>query len=135
MLILPVGGKMDLDQITVEARDLGEGVAFYRKLGLRLIVLAPENGDARFELPSGSTTLSLHENPQAILGGGALYFEVADVDRRHDELAAQGVTFDTLPKDKNWRWREAWFRDPTGNRPCLFHAGPDRRFPPWRIEE
>ncbi|MFT4150871.1 MAG: VOC family protein [Paracoccaceae bacterium] len=124
---------MDLNQITLDVRDLGESLAFYRLLGLRLIVLSPENGYARFELPSGSTTLSLHETPAAVAAGAALYFEVEDVDRRHALLQAAGVVFDTMPADQDWRWREAWFRDPTGHRLCLFHAGPDRRFPPWRL--
>ena len=124
---------MDLNQITLAVRDLDEGIAFYRSVGLQLIVHSPGNAYARFELPSGSTTLSLHEEADARPGPTALYFEVEDVDRRHAELAATGIRFDVPPTDQSWRWREAWFSDPTGNRLCLYHAGADRRFPPWRI--
>ncbi len=42
--------------------------------------------------------------------------------------------FDAPPQDRPWRWREAHFADPAGNLLCLFHAGPDRRFPPWRLD-
>lgn len=124
---------MDLNQITIAVRDLAEGIAFYGSLGLRLIVKNPDTGYARLELPMGSTSLSLHEEDSPNPGATALYFEVEDIDRRHAELVAAGITFDNPPRLESWRWREAWFSDPTGNRLCLFHAGPDRRFPPWRL--
>jgi hypothetical protein len=41
--------------------------------------------------------------------------------------------FDSGPEDQSWLWREAWLRDPAGNRLYLFFAGENRRFPPWRI--
>jgi len=125
---------MDLNQITIAVRDLDEGIGFYQGLGLRLIVLSPENRHARLELPSGATTLSLHEDLDPQPGKTALYFEVEDVARRHAELVAAGISFETPPKLESWRWREAWFSDPSGNRLCLYHAGADRRFPPWRLE-
>ncbi len=123
---------MDLNQITLPARDLAESVAFYRRLGLRLIVL--NAGEyARFELPSGSTTLSLFQTSDPP-GSAVTYFEVDDIDRRHAELETAGIVFDAPPQDQPWRWREAHFADPAGNLLCLFHAGPDRRFPPWRLD-
>jgi uncharacterized glyoxalase superfamily protein PhnB len=64
-----------------------------------------------------------------------VYFEVDDVDRKYEELVELGITFDNSPTDQNWKWREVRFTDPTGNKLCLFHAGLDRRFPPWRIED
>jgi hydroxymethylpyrimidine/phosphomethylpyrimidine kinase len=39
------------------------------------------------------------------------------------------------PERQEWRWTEAWFRDPAGNRVCLYTAGKNRRFPPWRVGE
>ena len=125
---------MDLNQVTLEVGDFDAALAFYKLIGLKLIVLSAGRY-ARFETPSGSTTLSIHpaENPR--IGNTVLYFEVEDVDRRYRELAERGVRFESVPADMNWRWREARFCDPSGNRFCLFHAGPDRRFPPWRIEE
>jgi hydroxymethylpyrimidine/phosphomethylpyrimidine kinase len=35
--------------------------------------------------------------------------------------------------DQRWLWREAYLRDPAGNVLCIYHAGTNRRFPPWRI--
>ncbi|MFN4101043.1 MAG: VOC family protein [Pararhodobacter sp.] len=124
---------MDLNQITLAANNFDECVGFYRKLGLKLIVLS-EGRYARFEMPSGSTTLSISKAETSSVGNTVLYFEVDDVDRRFAELSALSVEFETAPTDENWKWREALFADPAGNKLCLFHAGPDRRFPPWRLE-
>ncbi|KUO54452.1 MAG: hypothetical protein APF78_10920 [Sphingomonadales bacterium BRH_c3] len=123
---------MDLNQVTIGARDFDASLAFYRKLGLKLIVLT-EGRYARFELPSGSSTLSLHYDAVHSPGDTLLYFEVDDIDGKHAELEAAGIIFDSPPRDERWNWREARFSDPSGNRLCLFHAGPDRRFPPWRL--
>jgi catechol 2,3-dioxygenase-like lactoylglutathione lyase family enzyme len=123
---------MDMNQVTIEVRDFSEGIEFYTKVGLRLIV--SERGEyARFELPSGSSTFSFHVSNQPIESNTMLYFEVDDVDHRYEELLGSGIIFDSPPTDQSWKWREARFSDPTGNKLCLFHAGLDRRFPPWRI--
>lgn len=124
---------MDLNQVSIAVRDLDEGVAFYGKLGLKLIVYGSENRYARFELPSGSSTFSIYQVDHPQPGNATLYFEVDDVDRRYSELLAAGIQFDSPPADERWRWREARFADPSGNKICLYHAGPDRRFPPWRL--
>ena len=124
---------MDLNQVTLEVSGFAASVAFYERLGLRLIV-SSRGEYARFELPSGSSTLSLHLVEGRVAPGPVLYFECEDVDRRFGELTAAGVAFDGTPEDQLWRWREVRFRDPSGNRLCLYHAGPDRRFPPWRLE-
>lgn len=123
---------MDLNQITLSVTDFAAGVAFYQRLGLKLIVSARREY-ARFELPSGSTTLSLHLCDAVPANGPVLYLEVEDVDAAYRRLSAVGVAFDTEPTDEPWRWREARFRDPFGNRFCLYHAGLERRFPPWRL--
>lgn len=125
---------MDLNQITVEVRNLDTSIAFYRALGLRLIVRADDRY-ARFEAPMGSTTFSLHRADAPVIGGTVLYFETADLNARYDALRAQGIAFDTAPADEPWGWAEARFRDPDGHRLCLFHAGPNRRFPPWRLTD
>ena len=38
------------------------------------------------------------------------------------------------PVAQTWLWYEAWLRDPAGNAICLYNAGENRRYPPWRIE-
>ena len=123
---------MDLNQVTIEVRDFHEAVAFYEKLGLRLIVSERE-AYARFELPSGSSTFSLYAADPPVIGNTVLYFEVDDVDQTYANLRDKGIAFDAAPADQPYRWRTAHFSDPSGNRLCLYHAGPDRRFPPMRL--
>lgn len=125
---------MDLNQITLPCKDYAASVAFYSQLGLRQIVDSPPRY-ARFETDRG-TTLSIHTSKIGSGEFGAIiYFEVDDVDREVQRLSEFGIHFDSEPADKDWLWREAHLRDPTGNRLCIFHAGENRRFPPWRISE
>ncbi|HRO02293.1 MAG TPA: VOC family protein [Terricaulis sp.] len=125
---------MRLNQITAPAHDLAASIAFYQTLGLKLIVKSDRY--ARFELPKGEATFSLHivdgDIPQA--NAPQLYFEVHDVSFEVERLTRAGLTFETEPADQRWLWREAWLRDPAGNALCIYHAGHNRRFPPWRID-
>ena len=125
---------MRLNQITAPAHDLAASIAFYELLGLRLIVRRDHY--ARFELPQGEATFSLHlvEGPIPRANAPQLYFECEDVDFQVRRLMHAGVAFEQSPKDQPWLWREAWLRDPAGNALCLFHAGEARRYPPWRID-
>jgi catechol 2,3-dioxygenase-like lactoylglutathione lyase family enzyme len=124
---------MRLNQVTVAATDIGASIDFYKTLGLKLIVLAEHY--ARFELPEGGSTFSLHHAPA---GPGAnaptIYFECDDLDGEVARLKSMGVAFDSDPVDQRWLWREAHLRDPAGNVICLYHAGENRMHPPWRIE-
>lgn len=124
---------MDLNQVTIEVRDFHESVDFYQHLGFKLIVSARDEY-ARFELPSGSATFSIILADASNPGAAVIYLEVDDVDAKYAELRDRGIAFDSPPSDQPYRWRTAHFSDPSGNRLCLYHAGPDRRFPPWRIE-
>ncbi len=131
---------MTLNQVTIPCVDYAESVAFYQALGLVQIVDAPPRY-ARFESESGDgATLSLHAvdptSASAAAAGIVIYFdhESAAALRRHvRELQERGMTFDTLPADQRWGWREARLTDPAGNEVCLMFAGENRRFPPWRI--
>lgn len=123
---------MNLNQVTVPCTDLAASVAFYRTLGLRQIVSSPPDY-ARFECPVGDSTFSLHRTSGAARDGGVVvYFEIEDLDARVSELKAAGLRFESEPTDQPWLWREAYLRDPADNRICLFHAGVNRRYPPWR---
>lgn len=125
---------MDLNQVTVPCQDLDASIVFYQALGLRLIVLNPPDY-ARFECPAGHSTFSLHRHPGASPGATVVYFEVADLDATAQTLAAKGLTFEEGPRDQPWLWREAYLRDPAGNRVCLFRAGKNRLNPPWRLPD
>ncbi len=123
---------MKLDQVTVPCIDLAASVAFYRTLGLRQIVDSPPDY-ARFECPFGDSTFSVHRTSQSARDGGVVvYFELDDLDATVRELKQAGLVFESEPRDQPWLWREAYLRDPAGNRICLFHAGRNRLNPPWR---
>ena len=125
---------MDLNQITVPCFDYEASVEFYKKLGLRQIVDSPPRY-ARFETSTG-TTFSIHKRePNTVDSGIVVYFEVADVDATCAELVGRGLVFDSEPEDQGWLWREGYLSDPAENRICIYHAGENRRNPPWRVEE
>lgn len=121
---------MDLNQVTIPCSDYEASVAFYRVLGLTQIVDSPPRY-ARFETSSG-TTLSIHLGDTAE-SDTVIYFEVDDVDATVAALQERGLVFESGPVDQAWLWREAYLRDPAGNRLCIYRAGDNRRFPPWRM--
>jgi predicted enzyme related to lactoylglutathione lyase len=126
---------MRLNQITLPALDVAASVAFYRGIGLRLIVESSPRY-ARLETPEGESTFSLHHvDAVAQDTGVVVYFECEDLEAKVEQLQRQGHVFDQPPKDERWLWREARLRDPSGNVVCLYWAGENRRFPPWRVKE
>ncbi len=124
---------MRLNQVTAAASDLDASISFYTTLGLKLIVKSAPY--ARFETPRGEATFSLHlvEGPIPRENAPQLYFEVLDVDFEARRMKLAGYEIEREATDQTWLWREAWLRDPAGNAVCLFHAGDNRRYPPWRL--
>ena len=124
---------MNLNQVTVPSLDVERAIAFYQKLGMRLIVKALP-GYARFELPEGEATFSVHQVSKLPAGSGVMvYFESERLDAWVDELQGLGISFEELPENRRWLWREARLRDPDGNLLVLYYAGDHRKNPPWRI--
>ena len=126
---------MRLNQVTVPALDVERSIAFYQTLGLKLIVKSPHY--ARFELPDGESTFSLHltGNAEGAANGPHVYFECEDLDVRVAALKAKGIVFDSEPVDQSWLWREAWLTDPAGVKLCFYYAGENRLNPPWRLKD
>ena len=125
---------MQLNQVTVPALDIPASVEFYGGLGLKLIVRSSHY--ARFECSDGGSTFSVHRADDAATRAGiVVYFECQDLDQRVSHLKALGYRFAQDPQDQPWLWREARLFDPAGNQVCLYWAGENRRFPPWRVPE
>ncbi|HLX87266.1 MAG TPA: VOC family protein [Acidimicrobiales bacterium] len=123
---------MDLNQVTIGSTDLDRAEAFYRQLGLRLIV--KNDTYLRFECPDGASSFSVELAESIPDGDGViLYFEDGDLDALTRRLEDAGVAFEHPPTDMPWLWREARLRDPDGHRLCLFDAGVNRLHPPWRL--
>ncbi|MFC4720826.1 VOC family protein [Geojedonia litorea] len=124
---------MNLNQITVPSLDVEKATAFYKLLGLKLIVDALPRY-VRFECPDGESTFSIHKVDTLPKDSGvSIYFEDDNLDTLVDHLKAKGIIFKSEPEDKSWLWREAHLNDPDGNHIILFHAGTNRKNPPWRI--
>ena len=90
---------MDLNQATLEVADFEAALSFYQTLGLKLIVHS-EGRYARFEMPSGASTLSIHIAEESQVSGPLLYAEVDDVDLVYNDLKAKGIVFDTVPENQ-----------------------------------
>jgi catechol 2,3-dioxygenase-like lactoylglutathione lyase family enzyme len=125
---------MNLNQVTLAVTDVPRAIAFYRQLGLQLIV---ENvpSYARFICPDGQASFSLSLAAQVSPSQTLIYFECAELDATVARLQAAGVLFTQLPRDQPWLWREALLADPDGNPLCLYYAGENRLNPPWRLPD
>lgn len=124
-------GGLSLNQVTIGCSDYAASVDFYTRLGLKQIVDAPENGYARFEAANG-VTFSIHKGG-APSDSNIVYFENPDLFNWCKQLEAKGFVFEQTPRNEEWKWDEARLRDPHGNIVCLYRAGINRRYPPWRI--
>lgn len=124
---------MQLDHVTLIASDFERSVDFYRRLGFVPIVHEPPRY-ARFRCPDGDATLSIEVTGEAPAPARAqLFFCCDDLDATCAELAARGVVFTQPPTDMPYLWREARLRDPDGHDLRLYHAGPNRLDPPWKV--
>ena len=128
---------MNLNQVTIYTDKPVETAEFFQKLGLRLIVDSLPRY-ARLECPDGDSTLSIQEttgttNLSLSSDRIVLYFECDNLDATVAELKSKGLAFDEDPTDRPWLWRQAYLKDPNGNKVCLFHAGENRKNPPWRV--
>lgn len=126
---------MNLNQVTIASIDVAKSIVFYKKIGLQLIVEALPHY-ARFECPDGDSTFSIHLVEKLPEGEGTIvYFETEKLDKEVARLLEKGLHFDLLPTDQSWLWREARLKDPDGNQIILYHAGDNRKNPPWRLKE
>ena len=137
---------MNLNQVTIYSDKAVETVEFFKQLGLTVIVDSLPRY-ARLECPDGDSTLSIQHDDTALqaetrpsgsvspLQPIVLYFECTDLDAEVDRLKSLGLAFDEDPTDRPWLWRQAYLNDPNGNKICLFHAGDNRKNPPWRVSE
>ena len=123
---------MNLNQVTVPSSDVSRSIEFYQRLGLVLIVESLPRY-ARFECPNGDATFSVEQRDSAGPSGITVYFECENVDATVAGLRQRGIAIEEEPKDQPWLWREAYLRDPDGNSLCLFTAGKNRKYPPWRV--
>lgn len=125
---------MNLNQVTIYSDKPVETTQFFQKLGLKLIVDSLPRY-ARLECPDGESTLSVNiAEPAPPINNVVLYFECGELDKEVERLTSLGLKFDEDPADRPWLWRQAYLKDPNGNKICLFYAGENRKNPPWRVK-
>jgi len=125
---------MNLNQVTIPSIDVKISIEFYKKLGLELIVEALPHY-ARFECPNGDATFSIHLVEKVSAEEGVIvYFEQDNLDDFVKAMISKGIVFNEMPEDRTWLWREARLKDPDGNKLIIYHAGENRKNPPWRIK-
>ena len=125
---------MNLNQVTIYSEKPVETVEFFEKLGLKRIVDSLPRY-ARLECPDGESTLSVNIAENVVVTNNiVLYFECDEIDAKVAELKSIGLEFEEDPSDRDWLWREAYLKDPNGNKICLFSAGDNRKNPPWRVK-
>ena len=57
-----------------------------------------------------------------------------NLDRYVDEFISKGLTFEEMPNDKKWLWRDTRLKDPDQNQLILYFAGENRLHPPRKIK-
>lgn len=125
---------MNLNQITIPSLDVEKATAFYKILGLKLIVDALPRY-VRFKCPDGNATFSIHKVDELPKGTGiSIYFEDDNLDALVSQLQQKGIIFTSEAENKDWLWREAHLNDFYGNHIILYKAGKNRTNPPWRID-
>lgn len=124
---------MNLNQITIKSSDVNRAMAFYLKLGLKLIVDSSPRY-VRFVCPDGDSTFSISHIDKVMSSSSVIYFEVDDVDITYQNLSAAGVEFTAKPQDQTWLWREVSLNDPDGHPLIVFSAGNNRKNPPWKVK-
>jgi len=107
-----------LGQIHMRATDLARAVRFYRDT-LRVPFLFEVPKMAFFDLAGVRLMLGEPEAPEHDHPGSVLYFDVADIEDAHRELAGRGVSFEgppaliaRMPDHELWM---AFFRDSEAN--------------------
>ena len=124
---------MNLNQVTIPSTDVEKATEFYKILGLHLIVNAIPNY-VRFECPDGDATFSIHKVDKILSSHAtSIYFEDDNLDAWVTQLQKKGIVFNTLPENMSYLWREARLQDPDGNHLILYHAGENRKNPPWKV--
>ena len=122
-------GLASPNHVTLPMTDFDATRAFYDLLGLTRIADA-EPRYARYE-SVGGVTLSI-EAAHELDGKSLLFLECDDLDAAVARLRGAGHAVSD-PLVEPWEWREARLTDPFGNALCLYDAGENRRYPPWRI--
>ena len=106
-----------IDHIEIIVRDLDEFVAFYEKLGFKVVRWTDHHGKSvEMQVPGDNQPVfEIHqligeENP----GINHISFRVVDIDATHADLKAKGVVFQRDVHQSSTGRKNALLRDPDG---------------------
>jgi len=102
-----------ISAVTFAVRDMARSVAFYRKLGLRLIRGGQHSSFSSFRLGEAYVNLATASSYDGEWWGRVI-FRVNDVDAYHQSLTEAGLKPDQ-PKDAPWGERFFHLVDPDGH--------------------
>jgi catechol 2,3-dioxygenase-like lactoylglutathione lyase family enzyme len=111
-------GLRRVAQISINVHDVQRAIAFYRDvLGLKFLFEIPNA--AFFECGGIRLYLARPDRPEFDHPSSILYFDVEDIQRSYESLAAKGVKFENKPRliarmPDHELWL-AFFRDSEGN--------------------
>lgn len=115
-----------IDHIELVVRDVNEFVAFFQKLGFKLLSRTPHHGgSAELQLPGDNQPIfEIHTvEGEENIGINHIAFLVDDVEKEYADLSAQGIKFERAPHFIKATGRLiANFRDPDGWRLQLVDA-------------
>lgn len=102
-----------ISAVTLVVRDMARSVAFYRKLGFRLVYGGERSGFSSLQLGDAFVNLAA---ASAYKGEwwGRVIFRVADADACHQSFTAAGLQ-PPHPKDAPWGERFFHVTDPDGH--------------------
>ena len=109
-----------LDHLGIFVRDVNRSREWYTKnLGLKIEFEIPHLNAVALQ-DEGGFTIFISERPgEAITPSCGLTFQVDDVEAKHKELAANGVSFKNSPQKLYWGYG-AELLDPDGYLVCLW---------------
>ena len=102
-----------ISAVTFAVRDMSRSVAFYEKLGFKLIHGGPNSAFTSLRIGEAFVNLALSTDFAGRWWGRAI-FRVDDVDAHHRALTAAGLRADP-PADAPWGERYFHLTDPDGH--------------------
>jgi glyoxylase I family protein len=112
-----------LDHLFIVVSDLERSRRFYTEI-LGLQVTVETDGYLRLS-GDGGFSIGMEQRPPDQVGGRGIEIVVLvdDVDRRYQEMTANGAVFSGPPADQEWGARHAWLHDPDGYPISIFTPG------------
>lgn len=120
-----------INAVTLATRQMAASVAFYERLGFRVVYGGSDADFTSFRVGPGYLNVQRSDEWTApAVVWGRLIFHVDDVDAMYRRTVVAGLSPATEPADALWRERFFHIRDPDGHELSFARPLPGRRRPP-----